>query len=65
MPGDNTFAKVVNFVISIKPLYAVMKVMAKKVIKDTAVEAGVPWDETLLELKNNPEVYIHHAVKLV
>lgn len=54
--GDALLSRVVNTAIGIKPLFAVMKVAAKQVLKSTAERNGVPWDGTVRELRNTPEV---------
>ena len=54
--GDDALSKLVNVAINIRPLYAVMKVMAKKTLKDTAEQRGVPWDGTIRELTGQLEV---------
>ena len=54
--GDALLSRVVNAAIGIKPLFAVMKVAAKQVLKSTAERNGVPWDSTVQQLQNTPEV---------
>lgn len=54
--GDALLSKMVNAAIGFKPLYAVMKVAAKQVLKSTAERNGVPWDRTVQQLQNTPEV---------
>ena len=36
-----------------------MKVAAKQVLVDTANKNGIPWQETVREFQNNPEVRLH------
>jgi len=48
----------VNAAIGIKPLFAVMKVAAKQVLKSTAERNGIPWDNTVQQLQNTPEVLL-------
>lgn len=54
--GDALLSRMVNAAIGFKPLYAVMKVAAKQVLKSTAERNGVPWDRTVQQLQNTPEV---------
>lgn len=54
--GDALLSRVVNAAIGIKPLFAVMKVAAKQVLKSTAERNGVPWDSTVQQLQHTPEV---------
>ena len=54
--GDALLSRMVNTAIGIKPLFAVMKVAAKQVLKSTAERNGIPWDGTVRELQNTPEV---------
>lgn len=56
VPGDNVLSKLVNVLISIKPLYAVMKVLAKNAMKSSAGKKGVQWDSHVAALQNNSEV---------
>lgn len=60
--GDALVSRVVNTAISIKPLFAVMKVAAKQVLKRTAERNGIPWDGTVRELQNTPEVLLLPAL---
>lgn len=48
----------VNAAIGIRPLFAVMKVAAKQVLKSTAERNGIPWDDTVQQLQNTPEVLL-------
>ena len=54
--GDALLSRMVNAAVGIKPLFAVMKVAAKQVLKSTAERNGVPWDSTVQQLQNTPEV---------
>jgi hypothetical protein len=55
--GDKLLSKVVNAAIGFKPLYAVMKVAAKQVLKSTAERNGIPWDGTVRQMQSTPEVF--------
>lgn len=58
--GDDLLSKMVNMAIQTKPLYAVMKTLAKKTIRDTAEGRGIPWQGIIQELTGQLEV-IHCA----
>lgn len=60
--GDALLSRVVNTAIGIKPLFAVMKVVAKQVLKSTAERNGIPWDGAVRELQNTPEVLLLPSV---
>ena len=45
--GDDGLSKVLNAAIGFKPLFAVMKVMAKNTMKNTAEKNGISWDGTV------------------
>lgn len=49
-------SKVVNALIGFKPLFAVMKVMAKNTLKSTATKNGVDWDGIVAEYEAIPEL---------
>lgn len=53
-PGDDFLSRVVNAAIATPPLYAAMKVLAKRVLKGSAEKAGVPWEGTRGELMAGP-----------
>ena len=54
-------SRAVNAAISFKPLYALMKVGAKQVLKGTAERNGIPWDAAVHQLQNTPEVRLHEV----
>jgi ubiquinone/menaquinone biosynthesis C-methylase UbiE len=65
--GENLLSQVVNVLIQTKPIYALMKQQARKVLIQTAEKNGVPWRQTVqdfqaskiqqrLALLTNPEV---------
>lgn len=54
--GEDALSKAVNALIGFKPLFAVMKVMAKNTIKSTAVKNGVDWDGIVRRYEEMPEV---------
>ena len=56
-PGDDTLSRFVNLLISIRPLYAAMKVAAKAVLQRSAEGAGVDWSGTAATLKDCDELY--------
>ncbi|KAF5825902.1 S-adenosyl-L-methionine-dependent methyltransferase [Dunaliella salina] len=49
-------SKFVNFLINTKPLYAVMKVLAKRALKSSAEERGVSWDGHAKRLMSDAEL---------
>lgn len=65
--GNDSLSQFVNWLIGIKPLYALMRQQARRVLIRTAERKGVPWRNTVAELDipearsrllemNNPEV---------
>ena len=48
----------VNAAIGFKPLYALLKVLAKRVLEGTAEKNGVAWKQTVRELSAAPEVSV-------
>ena len=58
-------SRVVNTLISIKPIYSIMKIAAKQVLVDTANKNGIPWKETVRELQSNPEVLAHSSSQML
>lgn len=48
--------ELVNMAIQFKPLYALMKTMAKRQIKQTAEARGVGWDANIAELQSQMQV---------
>lgn len=56
--GDDALSRVVNAAIGFKPLYSVMKVMAKRTMQQTAEKNGIPWRQRVAELSKNQEVGI-------
>ncbi len=55
-------SRAVNTLIGIKPLYSVMKVAAKQVLVDTANKNGIPWQKTVRDLQNSPEVRLRAGI---
>ena len=55
--GDDTLSRFVNLLISIRPLYAAMKVAAKAVLQRSAEDAGVDWRGTAATLQDCDELY--------
>ena len=55
--GDDLLSRFVNLLIATPPLYAVMKVAAKAVLKNSAESAGVAWDGTARGLQACEELY--------
>ena len=49
-------SKLVNVAIQSKPLYSVMKVLAKKTMRDTAEGRGIPWLQNIQDLTAQLEV---------
>jgi hypothetical protein len=45
LAGDHWLSQFVNVLINTKPLYAVMKVLAKAALKNSAHKKGVQWDD--------------------
>ncbi|NJM64609.1 MAG: class I SAM-dependent methyltransferase [Acaryochloris sp. RU_4_1] len=56
--GENWLSRVVNFLIQTKPIYAVMKQQARKVLIKTAEQNGIPWQQTYQAL-NTPQTKQH------
>jgi ubiquinone/menaquinone biosynthesis C-methylase UbiE len=56
LSGDDPLSKFVNLLIS-SPLYPLMKVAAKSVLKKSAEDAGVDWSGTAAALKDCDELY--------
>ena len=55
-PGDDPLSRFVNLLIA-SPLYSLMKVAAKGVLKGSAERAGVAWDGTARALAATDELY--------
>jgi ubiquinone/menaquinone biosynthesis C-methylase UbiE len=51
--GDDLLSRLVNLLIQTKPLYALMKQQARKVLIQTAEKNGVPWRQNYTELANS------------
>lgn len=49
---DDLLSKVVNVLINTKPLYALMKQQARKVLIKTAEKNGVAWRDNVTTLKS-------------
>ncbi len=56
--------ELVNMAIQFKPLYALMKTMAKRQIKQTAEARGVGWDANIAELQSQMQVRKSHNISL-
>lgn len=56
--------ELVNMAIQFKPLYAIMKIMAKRQIKQTAEARGVGWDANIAELQSQMQVRKSHNISL-
>lgn len=56
--GEDWLSRVVNFLIQTKPIYAVMKQQARKVLIKTAEKNGIPWQQTYQAL-NTPQTKQH------
>ena len=54
--GDDALSRFVNLLIA-SPLYPLMKIGAKAVLKGSAERAGVAWDGTSAALRANDELY--------
>ena len=54
--GDDLLSRAVNAAISFPPLFAVLKVGARRAMQSTAEQKGVPWGATVEELRAS-EVY--------
>ena len=54
--GDAALSQLVNAAIGFKPLYSVMKFMAKQMMQTSAEKNGVPWQQRVKDLRNTPEV---------
>lgn len=55
-------SKLVNMAIQSKPLYGVMKMMAKKTMRDTAEGRGIPWEGNIRDLTAQLEVSITSVI---
>ena len=53
---DDLLSKFVNVLIRTKPLYAGMKVLAKRTLKRTAEGRGVPWEQNMQQLMSRLQV---------
>ncbi|KAL2651907.1 hypothetical protein R1flu_020035 [Riccia fluitans] len=49
--GDDTLSKLVNLIISVKPIYSLLKLGAKNVMVRTAEQNGIAWKEMVEEMK--------------
>ena len=54
--GDALLSRLVNAAIGFKPLYSVMKILAKQVMQNTAEKNGIPWRQRVKDLYATPEV---------
>jgi hypothetical protein len=54
--GDKLMSKVVNWMIHTKPVFGVMKLGAKAVMKRTSRKAGVDWDAHARQMQQTAEV---------
>ncbi|ANV84601.1 methyltransferase type 11 [Picosynechococcus sp. PCC 7003] len=52
--GEDWLSRLVNRLIQTKPLYALMKQQARRVLIKTAEKNGVPWRQTVKELEQSP-----------
>jgi len=52
---DDPLSNFVNFLISIKPLFNIMKFAARKTLIDTAEKKGIPWSERATVLQDKIE----------
>lgn len=49
-------SKIVNWLINTPPLYALMKIMAKQAMKNSAESRGISWDNYVRTMERNEEV---------
>jgi ubiquinone/menaquinone biosynthesis C-methylase UbiE len=49
--GENLLSQIVNGLIKTKPIYAVMKQQARKVLINTAEKNGIPWRQTVRDFE--------------
>ena len=63
--GDDALSRFVNAAISFKPLYNVMKILAKRVVIQTAEKNGLDWKGKVRELQQTPEVRVWQILCLV
>ncbi|KAJ9509021.1 hypothetical protein QJQ45_001513 [Haematococcus lacustris] len=54
--GDQLLSRLVNWMISTKPLYAIMKVLAKQAMKSSAEGRGVGWEQHVQRLAADPQL---------
>lgn len=52
LAAEDGLSKVANALINFKPLFAVMKVMARNTMKSTASKNGIDWDGTVREYES-------------
>eukprot|EP00882_Tetradesmus_deserticola_P026936 GHRQ01029759.1.p1 GENE.GHRQ01029759.1~~GHRQ01029759.1.p1 ORF type:complete len:136 (+),score=25.94 GHRQ01029759.1:815-1222(+) len=53
--GDGMLSKVVNWMISTKPVFNVMKLGAKNAMKSTTLKAGIDWDGHVRKMQQTAE----------
>lgn len=56
LTGDGFLSKLANILISIKPLYALMKYNARSILIRTAEESGIAWRDVAERLRKSPEL---------
>lgn len=56
LSGEGPLSKLANMLISIKPLYSVMKYQARAILIRTAEQNGIPWREVADRLRESPEL---------
>ena len=57
--GEDVLSRAVNAAIGFKPLYGVMKEMARRAMQNSAEKSGVPWRQQVQELSETEEVGTH------
>ena len=56
LPGDNLLSRFVNFLINTPPLYAVMKLLAKQAMVNSAESRGISWSGHVKQMQQTAEL---------